>query len=92
VTPTVANWSGASDEFSLILDHNPLAEFVEIPDDHKKLFYSNILTGVLRGALEMVHQEVEVKFVQDTLRGDDTTEIRLKFIRKLEDAIPAGEE
>ena len=39
-----------------------------------------------------VHQEVEVRFVQDTLRGDDTTEIRLKFIRKLEDAIPAGEE
>ena len=54
VTPIIANWSGAFDEFSLILDHNPLAEFVEIPDDHKKLFYSNILCGVLRGALEMV--------------------------------------
>ena len=36
--------------------------------------------------------EVEVHFVQDALRGDDTTEIRVKFIKKLEDAIPAGEE
>ena len=36
--------------------------------------------------------EVEVSFVQDALHGDDTTEIRVKFIKKLEDAIPAGEE
>jgi hypothetical protein len=36
--------------------------------------------------------EVEVSFVQDALRGDDTTELRVKFIKKLEDAIPAGEE
>jgi len=36
--------------------------------------------------------EVEVWFVQDVLRGDDTTEIRVKFIKKLEDALPAGED
>lgn len=36
--------------------------------------------------------EVDVWFVQDHLRGDDTTEIRLKFIKKLEDALPAGED
>ena len=38
-----------------------------------------------------VQLEVEVKFVQDTLKGDDQTEIRVKFVKKLEDAIPAGE-
>ena len=38
-----------------------------------------------------VQLEVDVKFVQDTLRGDDLTEIRIKFIKKLEDAVPAGE-
>ena len=36
--------------------------------------------------------EVDVSFVQDSLKGDETTEIRLKFIRKLEDALPAGED
>ena len=42
------------DEFSLLFDSNPLADFVELPDDHRKLLYSNVLCGVLRGALEMV--------------------------------------
>jgi len=32
LTPTVTSWSSAADEFSLIFDTNPLAEFVELPD------------------------------------------------------------
>ena len=54
VSPVVTHWSPASDEFSLILDNNPLAEFAELPDGLEGLLYSNILCGVLRGALEMV--------------------------------------
>ncbi|EDO30651.1 predicted protein [Nematostella vectensis] len=92
ITPVVANWSAGSDEFSLILENNPLADFVELSQGHEGLLYSNILCGVLRGALEMVQMEVDVWFVQDALRGDETTEIRVKFIKKLEDALPAGED
>lgn len=54
ITPTVTNWSPAGDEFSLILENNPLVDFVELPDNHSTLIYSNLLCGVLRGALEMV--------------------------------------
>lgn len=42
--------------FTLTLDENPLAEFVELPEEALEagLWFSNILCGVLRGALEMV--------------------------------------
>ncbi|XP_038655077.1 trafficking protein particle complex subunit 3 isoform X1 [Scyliorhinus canicula] len=92
VTPSVTNWSAAGDEFSLILENNPLVDFVELPDNHSSLIYSNLLCGVLRGALEMVQMAIDVKFVQDTLKGDNVTEIRMKFIKRIEENLPAGEE
>lgn len=95
VTPQVTNWTSDGKTFSLILDENPLAEFVELPDDErakKELWYSNVLTGVLKGALEMVQLEVDVNFVSDVLRGDDRTELRLQLIRFLKDEMPAGED
>jgi hypothetical protein len=57
ITPTITNWSSDNKQFSLIFDENPLADFVELPDDGRaqdELWFSNILVGVLRGALEMV--------------------------------------
>lgn len=57
ITPTVANWTADNKQFSLLFDENPLADFVELPDDGRaqdELWYSNILCGILRGALEMV--------------------------------------
>ncbi|KAK6620536.1 Trafficking protein particle complex subunit 3 [Polyplax serrata] len=92
ISPNISNWSAAGDEFSLIFDTNPLTEFVELPDNYLQLKYSNILPGVLRGACEMVQMEVSSWFVQDQLKGDNFTELRVKFIKRLEDAIPAGED
>ena len=37
-----------------VLDDNPLAEFVELPSSCSGLSYSNILCGVIRGAMEQV--------------------------------------
>ncbi len=57
ITPTVTNWTSDNKSFSLLFEENPLADFVELPDDGKaqdELWFSNILCGVLRGALEMV--------------------------------------
>ncbi|EEC18167.1 trafficking protein particle complex subunit, putative [Ixodes scapularis] len=92
VNPPITNWSPAGDEFSFILESNPLTEFVELPDSHSSLKYCNIIPGVIRGALEMVQTEVVAWFVQDQLKGDSTSELRIKFVRRLEDAIPAGED
>lgn len=92
ISPTVTSWSSTSDEFSLIFDTNPVAEFVELPDNCYNLRYANILAGAIRGALEMVHIEVACWFVQDTLKGDSVTEMRIKFIRKIEDSVPPGDD
>lgn len=40
--------------FVQVLTDNPLADFVELPDEYRSLRYSNLLPGVIRGALEMV--------------------------------------
>ena len=56
VTPTISGWSASGDEFSLVMDVNPLIEFVEMPSDgsHAQLRYSQVICGAIRGALEMV--------------------------------------
>jgi len=56
-TSTVsAGQTAAGSSFILTFDENPLAEFVELPDEALEggLWFSNILCGVVRGALEMV--------------------------------------
>ncbi|RMZ81134.1 hypothetical protein DV738_g2457, partial [Chaetothyriales sp. CBS 135597] len=95
ITPTVTNWTADNKSFSLLLDENPLADFVELPDDGKaqdELWFSNILCGVLRGALEAVQMAVQAHFVSDILRGNDTTEIRVTLLRYIEDEMPADDE
>lgn len=54
ISPSITNWSPASDEFSLYIENNPLIDFVELPDHLINLRYCNIFCGVIKGALEMV--------------------------------------
>lgn len=89
IQPSITNWSASNDEFSLVFDNNPLTEFVELPQDLNNLRYNGIINGCIRGALEMVQLEVQCWFVQDQIKGDSTTEIRVKFMRRLEDTVPA---
>lgn len=95
VTPQVTNWTNDNNQFSLVFDENPFADFVELPDDGRaqdELWYSNILCGVLRGALEMVQMQVEAHFISDVLRGNDTTEMRVSLIRYIDDELPPDDD
>lgn len=80
ISPSISQWSQANDEFSIMIDSNPLTEFVELPDSLAGMNYLNLLPGVIRGALEMVSIQVKSWIKQDQLKGDSVTEIRVKTV------------
>ncbi|KAI0498974.1 hypothetical protein KFK09_019873 [Dendrobium nobile] len=88
VTATVTNWDVEGTTCSLVFEDNPLVEFVELPDTCQGLYYCNILSGVVRGALEMVSMKTEVSWVRDMLHGDDAYELRVKLIKQVPEEYP----
>ncbi|GLJ25884.1 hypothetical protein SUGI_0496100 [Cryptomeria japonica] len=92
VTATVANWDADGTECSLILEDNPLVDFVELPETCHGLYYCNVLCGVIRGALEMVSMKTEVRWVRDVLRGDDAYELKLKLLEQVPEEYPYKDE
>ncbi|PHT62865.1 Trafficking protein particle complex subunit 3 [Capsicum annuum] len=88
VTANVGNWDAEGTTCSLILEDNPLVDFVELPDTCQGLYYCNILSGVIRGALEMVSMKTEVTWVRDMLRGDDAFELQLKLLKQVPEEYP----
>jgi len=85
VTAEVANWGENDKEFSLLLSDNPLIDFVSLPGAYQALSYSNILCGIIKGALDMLHIRVNCHFKKDVLKGNDISEIRVVVEEIIED-------
>ena len=60
VTTSVANWDADGAECSLMIEENPLMDFVELPETCQGLYYCNVLCDVNRGALEMVRVQLRI--------------------------------
>ena len=82
----VNNWDAQHQACSLVLKDNPLSDFVVLPPQlRNELWYSNVLTGIIRGALEMINLKVRATFERDTLRGDTDIKIRVELLEVLTD-------
>ncbi|KAL4272115.1 hypothetical protein GQ457_13G018460 [Hibiscus cannabinus] len=88
VTASVTKWDADGSCCSIVLEENPLVDFVELLDTCQGLYYCNILSGVIRGALEMVVMKTEVTWLRDMLRGDDAYELQVKLLSQLPEEYP----
>ena len=79
-------------EYRIYFNENPLNDYVELPDKFKGLWYSNMICGVIRGALEAINIKVECKYNKDTLKGNETNEIRVKLIEIIEEKLQEEEQ
>ncbi|KAF4729683.1 Trafficking protein particle complex subunit 3 [Perkinsus olseni] len=103
VTGECVDWDNSTEgrKCRLVLPVNPLNDFVELPMDLRRqppdavsqgqsgpiLYYSNILCGVIAGALEQLRMNVAVQFESDVLLGDETTVISLELLEIVSDEI-----
>lgn len=85
ITANVENVAG--DSYSITFEENPLNNFVDLPEQYRnRLWYSNVLCGVIRGALDMVNFKCDAMFVRDALRSDDpVSEIKVIFKELIKD-------
>jgi len=90
VSVDVVGWNAEGTKCSLVFKDNPLEDFVELPPALGALSYSNLLCGVIAGALNQVNVQVKCTFEKDALKGDECTIIGLQLQEYLQDA--AGEE
>jgi hypothetical protein len=86
ISADTSKWREDGQAFSLVFKGNPLHDFVQVPPQYADLKYSNILCGVIRGALNMVRLSVTCEYVQSELTGGKESEIRVTLVEMLHEA------
>ena len=79
VQANIVNWNDDDTAFSIQIGDNPITSFVELPIKYKDLKYSNIICGIIRGALEMVQISVRCTCIRDMVVGDVVSEFRVEY-------------
>ncbi|KAH7823085.1 Transport protein particle (TRAPP) component Bet3-like protein B [Monocercomonoides exilis] len=64
--------------FIISFQNNPLTEFVELPSNMKKLWYSNVICGVIEGVFDTLKLNVACSFIADKLRDADINQIKIE--------------
>jgi hypothetical protein len=79
ITADCGKWSDDGRSCSIIFKGNPLTDFVELPVEfiNTPLQYSNLLCGVIRGALHLIQMVVVCEMTHDELKGSEASEIRV---------------
>ncbi|KAK1934735.1 putative Bet3 transport protein [Babesia divergens] len=81
ITGDVIAINEEENHYHIVFHENPLDQFVELPDNLAGLNYSNIICGVIIGALEQLQIKVQCEFVKDMLKGHDAYELSIKLIQ-----------
>jgi hypothetical protein len=55
VTCDIVAYNEKENDYGITFTDNPLNDYVELPDKYQGLWYSNLMCGVIKGALETVH-------------------------------------
>lgn len=73
--------------FTLSFNENPLDNYVELPANMQDLEYSNVICGVIRGALSAINLRVKCHFIKDKLRKKDKESKTYEIYVELEQMI-----
>eukprot|EP00056_Hartaetosiga_gracilis_P021848 m.26836 g.26836 ORF g.26836 m.26836 type:complete len:175 (+) comp9297_c0_seq3:71-595(+) len=88
VGASIGQWNEDETECVISLEENPLIAFVELPSEHSELSYSSVYCGAIKGAMEVIQYKTDVTIQKDPLKGDNTTEIKIKLLEVMEDQPP----
>ncbi len=78
-TPTLSNWNADMTSVHLTVGDCLLSDWVELPPSMGELSYFQVLCGVIRGALEMLGMRVEVRVIDDRLKGGANTVLSVEL-------------